>query len=94
MEETIKLTFLSIGPMSTVIQCGDVRTINIYAAWFHVNRQVHLQNSRPYSYPSYAKFLCKCRIDFICRIYLSCFDGINTLLEFCIKLFSGHCTNS
>ena len=29
MEETIKLTFLSIQP---VIQCGDVRTINIYAA--------------------------------------------------------------
>ena len=61
---------------------------------FHVSHQVHLQNSRLYSYLLYAKLLCKCRIDFIRRIYLSCFDGINTFLEFCIKLFSGHCTNS
>ena len=52
---------------------------------FHVSHQVHLQNSRLYSYLLYAKLLCKCRIDFICRIYRSCFDGINTLLEFCIK---------
>ena len=33
----------------------------------------------------YLNLLCKCRIDFICRIYRSCLDGINTLLEFCIK---------
>ena len=65
-----------------------------YTNRFYVNHQVHLQNSRHYSYPSYAKLLCKYRVDFICRIYLSFFDGINTLLEFCIKFFSGHCTNS
>lgn len=27
-----------------------------------------------HNFPSYAKLLCKYRVDFICRIYLSCFD--------------------
>lgn len=74
-------------------QSPEQKVHSQYMNIFHVNHPLLLQNSQLYSYLSYTKLLCKCFINFICRIYLSGFYRSISFLKFCIKLFPSHCTN-